>query len=403
MNDDIRTSLNQVVGDAMQDATPTEVLRRAAIETVRVRRRRRPAVVVCAVLAGLTLTGTAAYAIHVATGSGEHVVIPDRIGPGLVPPAGAGTSETEEPQDESEGDGSSQTTTPPALAPADPSASFPQCGAVVTTSAEPEQIQLGESTRPPTAAGVELYSYNAEGGWLRGLRNDATLALVRDGVVVGATVPAPAPSIPFEVGQMYPDHLLDHSSSVLFSSCSQPGETGPLPAGHYSIWGSQEFVITERAPANADGTPGPAGATHEEVTTQAKVADLWIDANGQPILTPDTAAGWPSPVDLATAAWGDYGALSIVWIASEIDAPDGALSVHQEQLLPLGYLESAIPFRCQIDAPAQLGLVDDGSGYGGGVGVIFTSRSEADAFVRLYEPMHGPVLGVVEADTSCGE
>lgn len=405
MNDDIRTSLNQIVDAAMQDATPTEPLRRAAIESVRARRRRRPAIVVGAVLAGLTLAGTGAYAIHVATGSDERVAIPDRIGDGLVPPPEAGTSTTEEPPDDGEGDETAQTLAPTALATADPGATFPQCGAVATTSAETEPIRLGGSTRPPTAAGVELYSYNQSGEWLWGVRSDATLALVRDGVVVGATTPSAAPSIPFDVGQMYPDHLLDHFSSVLYSSCSQPGVAATLPAGHYTIWGSQAFVVTESAPFLWDGTHGHRVATHEEVITQAKVADLWIGEDGQPVLTPDAAAGWPSPVDLASAIGGDYGALSVVWLASEDDAPAGELTVYEEQLLPLGYLEGSIPFRCQPDAPTQLGLVDDGSGfdYRGGIGVIFASRSEADAFVELYEPMHGPTLGIVEADMWCGE
>lgn len=405
MNDDIRTRLNQIVDAAMQDATPTEPLRMAAIESVRAKRRRRPAIVVGAVLAGLALTGTGAYAIHVATGSEDRVVIPDRIGDGLVPPPETGTSTTEASQDDGAGDETTQTPVPTVLATADPNASFPQCGALVTTSAETEPIRLGGSTRPPTASGVELYSSNQSGEWVWGIRSDATLALVRDGVVVGATTPASAPSIPFELGQMYPSQLMDHFSSVLYSSCSQPGETGTFPPGRYTIWGSQDFVITERAPFFWDGTHGSPVAAHEEFATQAKVADLWIDEDGQPVLTPDSAAGWPSPVDLASAIGGDYDTLAVVWLASDNEAPEGGLTTDQEQLLPLGYLESTIPFGCQIEAPAQLGLVDDGSGfeYRGGVGVIFASRSDADAFVKLYEPIHGPVLGIVEAGMSCGE
>ena len=405
MNDDIRTRLNQIVDAAMQDATPTEPLRMAAIESVRAKRRRRPAVVVGAVLAGLALTGTGAYAIHVATGSEDRVVIPDRIGDGLVPPPETGTSTTEASQDDGAGDETTQTPAPTVLATADPNASFPQCGAMVTTSAETEPIRLGGSTRPPTASGVELYSSNQSGEWLWGIRSDATLALVRDGVVVGATTPASAPSIPFELGQMYPAHLLDHFSSVLYASCSQPGETGTFPPGRYTIWGSQDFVITERAPFLWDGTHGSPVAAHEELTTQAKVADLWIDEEGQPVLTPDTAAGWPSPIDLVSAIGGDYRTLAVVWLASDTSETEEA--AFQETLLPLGYLESTIPFGCQPDAPAQLGLVDARPGvsfdYLGGVGVIFATRSEAEAFVERYEPMHGPALGIVDAPMWCGE
>lgn len=402
MNDDIRTRLSRAVSDAMHDAAPTEPQRRAAIESVRARRRRRPVTIIATVLASLTVVSTGAYAIQHVTRSTEQVTIPDRIGPGLVAPTQDGPTPTADPVDPAGQDDPAPTpapTPPPApsavsLPSADPDARFPQCGAVVTASAELQPVELYGALRPPTRAGVELYSANSSYDVLSGRRSDATLALVRDGVVVGASTSAPPPSTPFELGNSFPENMVNHSSPVAYSPCS--GGPGRLPAGHYSIWGSQELEITARTQIGVDGTPGSAVATHEEVTTLAQVAHIWIDEAGAPVLTPDTAAGWPEAVVHDTAFSGQLGPLSSVWLTSEVDAPYGTLTTHEEWLLQLGYFEGTFPSAC--------GVYDGSRTHsGGGVGVIFASRTEADAFVARYEPLHGPVLKIVDGSVSCGE
>jgi len=62
-----------------------------------------------------------------------------------------------------------------------------------------------------------------------------------------------------------------------------------------------------------------------------------------------------------------------------------------------------VPFRCQPGADAELGIggADGAGSSGSGIGVIFETREQGEAFAALWEPVHGPVLGVVTMAVGC--
>lgn len=413
MNDDLRTTFTRAADDAVDGAMTADQIRRAAAERIRAKRRRRPFFVVGSAVAGLTLVGGGAFAAVQLLGD-DPAPLPDVIGS---PQPAATPSETTAPAEpttepaESEAPVEPTTPTEPepaqpaALPQADPTAVFPACGAVVTPlSGSPD---LGFSpTLFEGAAGDTITAgfWNRSGDELSGVvSTHLTAVAVKDGVVVGWTEQAPPSStVPFALGTSLSSEV--ETTGPLARTLCTDGTT-PLPAGRYSIWVSQTATVTERVPYDDSFTPGAPIATSEDLVVADDVASLWVDDEGRSVPPPGVAAGWPAQMSQDEAFLGDTRPdETIVWLAGSartyLSDVDPTLYLPETRVLDLGYLDPEIPFKCQPAAPAELGMSDDALS-GSGVGVIFAAREDADAFVALWEPLHGPVLGVVTSTVGC--
>ncbi len=407
MNDDLRTTFTRAADDAVDGAMPAEQIRRAAAERIRAKRRRRPFFVVGSAVAGLTLVGTGAFAAVQLLGD-DSAPLPDVIGS---PQPGSAPSETTAPAEPTTGPAEPTAPTEPepsqpaALPQADPTAVFPACGAVVTPPSGSPDLGFNPSWIEGAAGDTVTARFsNHSGDDLAGIVSaHLTAVAVKDGVVVGWTEQAPAATTkPFDLGDGSEPEV--YTTGPLARTLCTDGTT-PLPAGRYSIWVSQTATVTERIPYDESFNPGAPITTPEELVVTGDVASLWMDEQGQAVPNPGVAAGWPAQMSQDQAFLGDTRPdETIVWLAGSdreyLMDVDPSLYRPSNQVLDLGYLEPEVPFKCQPEAPEKLGMPRDALS-GSGVGVIFAAREDADAFVALWEPLHGPVLGVVTSTVGC--
>ena len=407
MNDDLRTTFTRAADDAVDGAMPAEQIRRAAAERIRAKRRRRPFFVVGSAVAGLTLVGTGAFAAVQLLGD-DSAPLPDVIGS---PQPGSAPSETTAPAEPTTGPAEPTAPTEPepsqpaALPQADPTAVFPACGAVVTPPSGSPDLGFNPSWIEGAAGDTVTARFsNHSGDDLAGIVSaHLTAVAVKDGVVVGWTEQAPAATTkPFDLGDGSEPEV--YTTGPLARTLCTDGTT-PLPAGRYSIWVSQTATVTERIPYDESFNPGAPITTPEELVVTGDVASLWMDEQGQAVPNPGVASGWPAQMSQDQAFLGDTRPdETIVWLAGSdreyLMDVDPSLYRPSNQVLDLGYLEPEVPFKCQPEAPEKLGMPRDALS-GSGVGVIFAAREDADAFVALWEPLHGPVLGVVTSTVGC--
>lgn len=290
----------------------------------------------------------------------------------------------------------------------DPEARFPQCGAIVNQPVEEYQIGLGNDhdSVSPLGQTPSVTVWNATGDDLTGFVSPGPVVAVKDGVVVGHVRDmGPLDPTPFEflregLGEIDVTGHLEHTL------CTDPSV--PLPAGRYSIWSAQEITITKRVPYDENYQAGETVTTPETITAFDQVATLWMDADGQPGNTPGLAPGWPLDLDQETAFAGDQTEPeTVVWLALAehwLGWTTPGLTAVDDRLGDLGYSSSLVPFMCQPDfdaLKAVTGFTPEMELEGAGIGVIFSTRAEADAFTALWEPLHGPVAGVITSPVGC--
>lgn len=404
MNDDLNTSLHRAVDSALDQAMSADQMRRSVAERIRAKRRRRPALVIGSTLGSLALVGGTAFAAVQLLGDDERPRVPDVIGsprpeapaPTSTPPSDP-TTEPAPPAPE-----------PVATLPQpDPSAAFPACGAPVDPPAGRADLTLNDwNALEPlgTSYTGSLTSYSSAD--LRGdVSAHVTLVAVRDGIVVGSVVQSgDEGTIPFELA-MNGGVIPAGSGTLAHTLCTD--STAPLPAGRYSIWATTKYTITERTPYDENYVAQPTVTTPEEGATLDEIDVLWMGPEGVATTPPGIAPGWPQNLDQETAYSGVQAEPeTIVWIqASERDYYDGldpTLIPARDDVADLGYLHTTILFSCQEAARPALGIADDqGLIDGYGVGVMFATLSEAEAFVSLWEPLHGPVAGVSTGVIGC--
>lgn len=416
MNDDLRTTFTRAADDAVDGAMPAEQIRRAAAERIRAKRRRRPFFVVGSAVAGLTLVGTGAFAAVQLLGD-DSAPLPDVIGspqPGSAPSETTAPAEpTSEPAEteapvEPAAPTEPEPSQPAALPQADPTAVFPACGAVVAPPSGSPDLGFNPSWIEGAAGDTVTARFsNHSGDDLAGIVSaHLTAVAVKDGVVVGWTEQAPpATTKTFDLGDGSEPEV--YTTGPLARTLCTDGTT-PLPAGRYSIWVSQTATVTERIPYDESFNPGAPITTPEELVVTGDVASLWMDEQGQAVPNPGVAAGWPAQMSHDVAFRGDSRPdETIVWIAGSdreyLADVDPALYRPANQVLDLGYLDPEVPFRCQPGADAELGIggADGAGSSGSGIGVIFETREQGEAFAALWEPLHGPVLGVVTMAVGC--
>lgn len=406
MNDDLNTSLDRAVDSALDQAMSADTMRRTVAERIRAKRRRRPALVIGSTLGSLALVGGTAFAAVQLLGDDDRGPVPDVIGsarperPTASPSPTPPTGETTEPA-------------PPAPEPVatlplpDPSAVFPACGAPVDPPAGRADLTLASwSSNDPLGT---TYSANVWGTTMSDLRGDlstdVTVVAVKDGIVVGSTVQTGGEgTIPFELttsGGQVPGG----TGTLAHTLCTD--STVPLPAGRYSIWASTEYTITERTDYDENYVAQPTVTTPEAGATLDQIASLWMGPQGVAIAHPGITPGWPQNLDEETAYSGaQTEPETVVWIQTServmYDGFDPTLTAARDRVADLGYLVLDIPFACQSEAPALLGLGDNQElvdRYG--VGLVFTTRAEAETFASLWEPIHGPVAGIVTSAVTC--
>lgn len=260
------------------------------------------------------------------------------------------------------------------------------------------------AARPVDAGGRSTIALRPRilGGTATGYPTTApALVIVTDGVVVGTSTPDGPSGLPATTPADL-DTQAAAIGSVLYRACagSEP-DAGPLPAGRYSVWATQTYHLTERASVPSTGGALVSRVVDEEVEAYGRVADLWIGADGLPVAGPGPAAGWTAaiPQDVAVAGTGEE--LSVVWFAPAVG---GDLSewisrdVDQEMLAEAGYSSTEMPVACQPRAHAVLNLPTTSTD-ATGVGVVFATRAEADAFVARFTT--GGTGTVVEGEMSC--
>jgi hypothetical protein len=389
VNDDLRTTFTRAADDA----------------------------VVGSAVAGLTLVGTGAFAAVQLLGD-DSAPLPDVIGspqPGSAPsettaPAEptTGPAETEPAEPTAPSEPEPEAPQPAALPQADPTAVFPACGAVVTPPSGSPDLGFSPSWIEGAAGDSITASFrNSSGDELAGVvSTHLTAVAVKDGVVVGWTEQAPpATTTTFDLDNGFPSEV--STTGTLARTLCTDGTT-PLPAGRYSIWVSQTATVTERIPHDESSNSGAPITIPEDMIISRDVASLWVDEQGQSVPNPGVAAGWPAQMSQDQAFLGDTRPdETIVWLAGSdreyLMDVDPALYRPANQVLDLGYLEPEVPFRCQPGADAELGIGGAGGGgsSGSGIGVIFETREQGEAFAALWEPLHGPVLGVVTMTVGC--
>ncbi|ACZ23178.1 hypothetical protein Sked_32830 [Sanguibacter keddieii DSM 10542] len=414
MNDDLHDAFARAADDAADQAMTADQIRRAATERIRARRRRRPAFVVGSAVAGLALVGGGAFAAVQLSGD-DRGEIPDVIGSPAPTPQDSQTSEeTEAPVTEAPSEEPSETPTeapepeqPAALPEADLTAVFPACGAVVEPTSGRQQLTFSPTwTEGAVGDTVTATFWNSSGDDLAGVASThLTAVAVKDGVVVGWTEQSPeASTAPFDLdvrdfGQVQTTGALAHTL------CTDG--TTPLPAGRYSVWVAQQATVTERVPYDESYVAGAPVVTEEDMLVSGDVTSLWMDDAGRSVPSPGVAAGWPAQMSQDEAFRYSDAFQTIVWLAVSdreyLADIDPALYRPGTQVLDLGYLEPEVPFRCQPGADQALGVVgpDGGGSSGSGIGVIFATEAEAEQFVALWEPLHGPVTGVVTLAVGC--
>ena len=186
----------------------------------------------------------------------------------------------------------------------DPAATFPQCGAPIDTTKKSRPFSLGLGVEGPITTGeqesteVDITTTNTTTDHLRGTAETATLALVRDGVVVGRVDPVTTSEE--AVVDLDPSASLTTSPQLAYTVCTPPtSNLNWLPPGEYSLWGHQSFTITERTPVRADGSLGAPEVVSEQLEAFNEVATIVIPEGGQPIfpnepdLTPIPDDGQP--------------------------------------------------------------------------------------------------------------
>ena len=320
----------------------------------------------------------------------------------------------------------------PPVAPAEPGipgltnlvegASVPQCGAQVgplrmdaqtwSTGSDDRLVgpQIGWSsvddpaTTPVEASGRSTLGLRPRvlGGTLTGYpTTTVALVIVTEGVVVGTSSPDGPGPVPATTSSDLAGQD-EASGTVLYRACSADAtDAGPLPAGRYSVWATQTFHVTERAVAPTGGGSLVPKTVDEDVVAHGRVTDLWIGADGRPVANPGPAAGWPAaiPQDVAVAGTGEE--LSVVWFSPTVGAdPSESIwrDVDQEMLAEAGYSSAEMPVACQPLAHAVLNL-PKASTDATGVGVVFATRDEADAFVTRLD-VYGRGT-IVEGEVSC--
>lgn len=411
MNDVLNTSLHRAVDSAIDQAMAPDAMRQAVAERVRAKRRRRPGLVIGSTLGSLALVGGTAFAAVQLVGDDDRPAVPDVIGSPRTstPPT---TTPTGEPAPEP--------TPPPepviTLPVANPDAVFPECGAILEPRTGVLAIALHATEAPapfgtteasaPLGPTLLIEARNEELTSAEGLAGMPVVVAVKDGVVVGSSAPDPA-QVAVEMrgdGGVFPTT----TGTLATTLCSDPST--PLPAGRYSIWAAQDFTFSEvyyySDEYNVGSVPVDPVTPDAPYRALSQVASLWIDTAGQSTGHPGLAPGWPAALTHEAAFRADNTEPeSVVWLGTSTMElgyeHDAELVPSRDFLLDLGYTETDIPFQCQAGLDA-VGVDQAHHESSFGTGVIFATSGEAQTFVDLWEPLHGPVRGVVTGHVGVG-
>lgn len=407
MTDDLRNALRDLADAGTDLASPVEAFtNNTEARYAHTKRTRRLVIAGVTTAAVLTAGTAAAVSLHLFSGT-EKPEFPDRLTLSVTPSAPVSPSAPVGPGTPSSTPSPEAPVAPVSAFPQpDPNAVFPQCGAVLDIPSGEVIVELFTSSPPsPLGPTLQIKAGNISVGRASGqMQSTPSLVAVKDGVVVGTSSSDPT-QIPFEMygdGGVFPTS----TGTIATTLCSDPSK--PLPQGRYSIWGSQDFSFTSRYTYDSVISGGPDIELTDPLQYRAltQVATLWMDADGQSTANPGLPAGWPQALETETAFQkGNANPETVVWLAigtaqyeSYVDA---SLIPSRDWLADLGYQSRDIPFDCQPGS-AALGVVmrtQESSDYG--TAAIFSTREAADAFVALWEPLHGPVAGVVTGYVGC--
>ncbi|MBI9116000.1 hypothetical protein [Sanguibacter suaedae] len=393
MNDDLHTSLDRAVDDAVAQAAPPEQVHRTVAQRIRDVRRRRPTLVIGSTLGGLALVGGTAFAAVQLVGGDERREVPDVIS--------APRPDAPEPSAEP-----TEVPTPEPLS--------LECGApvddrpVLTTplSVESELTASGEgpwTINTQAASIIPTYLRNTTSQSLDlTLEENAGVHLVQDGVVVAEPVrgAVDAPDVTLE-----PDErqiLLDGRVVM----CDGSVDVRP---GDYQAYAALEVTVVGGPWAGTNDVVGGPWA----VTVPAPDPVVEAPDDGAPDAPSGGSGGgesvdevWPEPVDEAVAFQGQNPGTTAVWFAviPPAEATGGGdhpvLEAAQAELAALGYEVTQTPFMCQLSAYEVLGVPDPQPGEwdAWGVALFFASRADAERWVEL-AGMN--VVGIVEGEVFC--
>lgn len=395
MSHNLHRSLSELADAGLRDAEVSPLTARVAAERIRAIRRRRPALIAGSTAAALILGGTGVFAaVRVLDDDADREPFPDRPTTAVTQPADSPSASPtpEAPPTEPAQEPAAQ------LAGADAAAVFPQCGALVS-GMRARAFDLSSShdfsTATATNFSVPVTATDAMLEQLTGTASNARAVIVRDDVVVGASALDGTDSstpLPFLVDHGQPVEL----TAELRTTACQPGsvDEGRLPAGHYSVWAAVDVVITARTMPEDSPYPGSTDPLPQPLTTSTKIADIWIGEDGLSVPGPEVPTGWPAALTqqdtLLPGVAGPEGS-AIAWVAL---ADDGLFDA-SERVFSLGYDGNTIQTICQeygVKLLMPAGRPDTG------IGVIFASRAEAEAFADLYPD---PIVGVSDEELLC--
>jgi len=403
MSHDLRRSLADLAqAGSARTTPPADVVARTTADVEHLRRR-RPVIIASVTAISVLAAGAAAAAVYTSTRD-DASTFPDRPpvtitadpSPSSTPdetPAPPETSAPTEPPAEDPAPVESEApAAPSALAPLDPAAAFPQCGAApVSTTGAPVRLQAFDPQSPSpsdgTVTGLEVQALNQSVMQLRAEATDPTLVLVQDGRVVGSAAPSGRTSVV--------EPLTGSVASFTADLPSTPCLTGPevptnLPSGYYEVWAQQSWTVLEQTLEPQEYLRGPVTDVPGTFTTSDLVGGLWLDADGVPSPAPQRPAGWPAEVEWTNAF---PTGVTIVWFA--LGSTPQELLDATRTVDALGYSGQPISVgHCPADPSAALGLSPSTLG----VGVVFADRASAESFVAL---SGAQVLGIVETEPTC--
>lgn len=404
MSHDLRRSLADLAQAGSAQTTPPADVVASTVADVERARRRRPVIIASVTAISVLAAGAAAAAVYTSTRD-DASTFPDRLPvtvtadptPSTTPEGTATppeeTAPTEAPVEEPAPPVESEApAAPTALAPLDPAAVFPQCGAApVSTDGAPVLLRPFDLQSPSpadgTVTGLEVPAYNQSVSQLRAEATDPTLVLVQDGRVVGSAAPTGGTSVV---------EPLTGSVAVFTADLpSAPCLTGPevptnLPGGYYEVWAQQSWTVLEQTLEPQEYLRGPVTDVPGTFTTSDLVGGVWLDADGVPAPAPQRPEGWPAEVEWTNAF---PTGVAVVWFALG-DTPQELLDATRT-VDSLGYSGQPISVgHCPADPSAALGLPPSTLG----VGVVFADRASADSFLTL---SGAQALGVVETEPTC--
>lgn len=398
MSHNLHRSLSELADAGLRDADVSPLTARVAAERIRAIRRRRPALIAGSTAAALILGGTGVFAaVRVLDDDADREPFPDRPTTAVTQPADSpSASPSESPTPDAP---PTEPAREPAaeLAVADAAAVFPQCGALASRPYSDFNLSSNYDFSTDTATDVSVPVTATSLGieQLTGTASNTRAVIVRDDVVVGAS------ALDDTGGSTPHPFLVDHWQTVdltaeLRTTACQPGsvDEGRLPAGHYSVWAAVDVVITERTIPEGYPYPDSTDPLPQTSTASSKIGDIWIGEDGLSVPGPEVPAGWPAALAQQDALLpgrpGPAGA-AIAWVT----LTDDELFDASERVFSLGYDGNTIATLCQ-EYGVKL-LMPEGHP-SAGIGVIFASRADAEAFADLYPD---PIVGVSDEGLIC--